>query len=82
VPADFAPPGGFAGCAGSTPVTPRAQSQREALYSPGTPLTMSPGTTSGPMLVNIISDHPPNEMMAAWNFRLTIAPVLVTVRVQ
>ena len=35
-------------------------------YSPGTPLTMGPGTTSGPMLVNIVSDNPPNDVMSAW----------------
>ncbi len=41
---------------------------------PGTPLLMSPGTTSGPMLVDVVSDNPPNDIMAAWNFELTISP--------
>ncbi len=41
---------------------------------PGTPLTMSAGTTSGPMLVNVVSDNPPNDVMAAWNFKLEIIP--------
>jgi len=41
---------------------------------PGTPLLMSPGTTSGPMLVNVVSDNPPNDIMAAWNFQLEIIP--------
>lgn len=41
---------------------------------PGTPLLMSAGTTSGPMLVNIVSDNPPNDIMAAWNFKLEIIP--------
>ena len=41
---------------------------------PGTPLTMSAGTTSGPMLVDVVSDNPPNDIMAAWNFKLEIIP--------
>jgi len=41
---------------------------------PGTPLLMSPGTTSGPMFVNVVSDNPPNDIMAAWNFKLEIIP--------
>jgi hypothetical protein len=41
---------------------------------PGTPLTMSAGTTSGPMLVNVVSDNAPNDVMAAWNFQLEIMP--------
>ncbi len=41
---------------------------------PGTPLTMSAGTTSGPMFVNVVSDNPPNDIMAAWNFQLQIIP--------
>jgi len=41
---------------------------------PGTPLTMSAGTTSGPMLVNVVSDNPPNDIMAAWNVQLEIIP--------
>ncbi len=41
---------------------------------PGTPLTMSAGTTSGTMLVNIVSDNPPNDVMAAWNLQLEIVP--------
>ena len=42
--------------------------------SPGTPLTMSAGTTSAPMLVNIVSNNPPNDVMAAWSFQLEISP--------
>jgi hypothetical protein len=41
---------------------------------PGTPLTMSAGAVSGPMLVNVVSDNPPNDIMAAWNFKLEIIP--------
>ncbi len=41
---------------------------------PGTPLIMSAGTTSGPMLVDIVSDNPPNDVMAAWAFELKIVP--------
>ena len=41
---------------------------------PGTPLTMSPGSTSGTMLVSVVSDNPPNDVMAAWNFQLAIIP--------
>ena len=41
---------------------------------PGTPLAMSAGTTSGPMLVGVVSDNPPNDIMAAWNFQLEIIP--------
>jgi hypothetical protein len=41
---------------------------------PGTPLTMSAGTTSGPMLVNVVSGNPSNDVMAAWNFQLEIIP--------
>jgi hypothetical protein len=40
----------------------------------GTPLVMSAGSTSGPMLVNIASDNAPNDVMAAWNITLTIIP--------
>jgi hypothetical protein len=40
---------------------------------PGTPLTMTTGT-SGPMLVRIFSNNPPLDVMAAWNFQLEIAP--------
>jgi len=43
-------------------------------YAPGTPLAMSAGTTSGPMLVGVVSDNPPNDIMAAWQFVLAIAP--------
>jgi hypothetical protein len=39
---------------------------------PGTPLMMAPGTTSGPMLVDIVSNNPPNDVMNAWNFGLEI----------
>ncbi len=41
---------------------------------PGTPLSMTAGTTSGPMLVNVVSDNPPNDIMAAWNVQLEILP--------
>jgi PEP-CTERM motif len=40
----------------------------------GTPLMMSAGTTSGTMLVNVVSDNPPNDIMAAWNLQLEIVP--------
>ena len=43
-------------------------------HSPGTPLTMNAGTTSGPMLVNVVSDNPPNDVMSTWNVQLMIAP--------
>jgi hypothetical protein len=41
---------------------------------PGTPLSMNPGSTSGQMLVNVVSDNPPNDVMAAWNVTLAIVP--------
>jgi hypothetical protein len=41
---------------------------------PGMPLDMSAGTTSGPMLVGVVSDSYPNDIMAAWQFVLTILP--------
>lgn len=41
---------------------------------PGSPLIMSAGTTSGPMLVNIMSPTPAQDVMAAWNFQLKIMP--------
>jgi hypothetical protein len=41
---------------------------------PGTPLTMSAGTMSGPMLVSVVSDSSPNDIMAAWQFTLEILP--------
>jgi len=41
---------------------------------PGTPLTMNAGSTSGSMLVNIVSNNPPNDVMAAWGFALEIVP--------
>jgi hypothetical protein len=40
---------------------------------PSTPLTMSAGTTSGPMLVDVASDNPPNDIMSAWNVRLEVS---------
>jgi len=43
-------------------------------YPPGTPLSMSAGTTSGPMLVNISSNNPSQDIMAAWNILLMITP--------
>src|SRR5262249_16717440 len=39
---------------------------------PGTPLTMRAGTTSGPILVHIITDTPVQDLMAAWNVELEI----------
>ena len=41
---------------------------------PGTPLIMNAGSTSGSMLVNVVSDNPPNDVMAAWNVTLAIVP--------
>ena len=41
---------------------------------PGTPLIMSAGAASGSMLVRVLSDNPPNDVMSAWNFNLTILP--------
>jgi PEP-CTERM motif len=40
----------------------------------GSPLDMSAGATSGPMLVDVVSDNPPNDVIAAWNFQLQITP--------
>jgi PEP-CTERM motif len=54
--------------------TARAGLDLSTSNPPGTPLTMSAGTTSGPMLVNVVSDNPPNDIMAAWNFQLVIRP--------
>ncbi len=42
---------------------------------PATPLAMTPGTTSGPIFVNVVSDNPPNDVMAAWQFSLQIVPI-------
>jgi hypothetical protein len=39
---------------------------------PGTPLPMAAGTVSGPMLLDIVSDNPPNDVMAAWSIQLAI----------
>jgi hypothetical protein len=39
------------------------------------PLTVTAGTTSGPMLINVVSNNPPNDVMAAWQFRLMVVPV-------
>ncbi len=41
---------------------------------PGTPLTMGAGTTSGSLFLNVVSDNPPNDVMAAWNIQLAIMP--------
>jgi hypothetical protein len=41
---------------------------------PGSPLTMSAGTTSAPMFVSVVSDNPPSDVMAAWNVSLKILP--------
>ena len=43
---------------------------------PGTPLIMSAGTTSGPMLVSIVSDNPTLDIMSAWNFDFDNPPRL------
>ena len=43
--------------------------------SPGTPLTMSADSTSGPMFLTVSSDNYPNDLMAAWNVDLQIAPI-------
>jgi hypothetical protein len=40
----------------------------------GTPLIMDAGTMSGPMFANVVSDNPPNDVMAAWNVQLEIIP--------
>lgn len=39
-----------------------------------TPLTMTANTTSGVMSINVASDNPPNDVMAAWNVALKIVP--------
>ena len=41
----------------------------------GTPLTVSAGTTSGPMYVTVVSENPPNDVMASWQFQLEIMPI-------
>jgi hypothetical protein len=41
---------------------------------PGTPLTMSAGATSGLMSVSVLSNNPPNDIMAGWQFDLVIVP--------
>ncbi len=41
---------------------------------PATPLNMTAGTSSGPMVVNVVSNNPPNDVMSAWNIRLMIVP--------
>ncbi len=40
--------------------------------APGTPLLMSAGTTSGPMLVSVTSDNFPNDLMSAWQISLVV----------
>lgn len=42
---------------------------------PGTPLNMSAGSISGPMLMNVASDNPPNDVMSAWQVQLEIIPI-------
>ena len=37
---------------------------------------MSAGSTSGTMLVSVVSDNPPNDVMAAWNLQLEIVPTV------
>ncbi len=54
--------------------TSRADLTLGTSNSPGSPLDMSAGTTSGPMLVNVVSNNFPNDIMAAWQFVLAIAP--------
>ncbi len=41
---------------------------------PGTPLVMSAGTTSTPMLLSVVSDNSPNDIATAWNVALQISP--------
>jgi hypothetical protein len=41
---------------------------------PGTPLDASPGATTGPMILSVVSENPPNDVMSAWNVRLEIVP--------
>jgi hypothetical protein len=40
--------------------------------APGNPLVLSGGGTSGPMLLDVFSSNPPNDVMAAWNVSLLI----------
>jgi len=35
---------------------------------------MTAGSTSGPMFVNVVRNNPPNDIMAAWSFQLSIVP--------
>jgi hypothetical protein len=51
----------------------RADIMLSTSNAPGTPLTMTPGATSGPMVVNVSSNGFPNNM-ADWQFRLIITP--------
>jgi hypothetical protein len=41
---------------------------------PGTPLNMVANTTSGLMDISVFSNNVPNDVMAAWQFRLFIVP--------
>jgi hypothetical protein len=41
---------------------------------PGAPLAATPGATTGPMLLTVVSDNPPNDVMAAWTVGLKIVP--------
>ncbi len=41
--------------------------------APGTPLVVSPGTTSGSFFVTVVGNGTPNDM-ADWQFRLVIVP--------
>ena len=41
---------------------------------PGMPLDMTAGTTSGPMLLTVASDNPPQDVMSGWNVQLEIIP--------
>jgi PEP-CTERM motif len=40
----------------------------------GKPLVTSAGTVSGPMLMNVVSNNPPNDILAAWSITLAILP--------
>jgi hypothetical protein len=41
---------------------------------PGDPLVMSAGTTSGQAFASVVSDNPPSDVMAGWQFKLEISP--------
>ena len=41
---------------------------------PGSPLIASAGATSGPMLIDVVSNAPGQDALTAWNFQLQILP--------